>query len=67
MQNDIAGPPIRIVVKIRDDASWPKTTLPPKRNFCHEKQALSEISLYMMIDHLSIFTCYPISKMTIHF
>jgi len=37
MQNVIAGPPIRNDVRKRDDASWPKTNLPPHRNFWQQK------------------------------
>jgi hypothetical protein len=33
MQNAVAGPPIKNVVKNRDPASGPKTALPPQRNF----------------------------------
>lgn len=43
MQNVVAGPPIRNDVRKRDDASWPKTNLPPHRNFWHEEKVYQKI------------------------
>lgn len=37
-QNAIAGPPIIIDVKTKDDASGPQISLPPQKNFWDHKK-----------------------------
>lgn len=47
MQNVSAGHPIKKLVRNSDAASWPKTILPPHKNFCQEEKFL--VLVHMII------------------